>query len=140
MFPMHNGPASHGVDPLVLATKLQPPGWRRLRLATAYALAGLRSVWRREAAFRQEAIAALALAPLAMWMDASPLERAALIAALLFVLVIELLNSALEAVVDLVSPQHHPLAAVAKDAGAAAVMLALVAAAATWALVLWPGY
>ena len=119
--------------------KVQPPGWQRLAAATGYAAAGLRVTWKREAAFRQEAVVAVLLAPVALLAPVSPIERAGLLGVLAMVLVVELLNSAIEAVVDLVSPQFHPMARIAKDAGAAAVMLALACAALTWAIVLWPG-
>ena len=76
------------------------------------------------------------LVPLALWLGESGVERALLVGVLLLVLVVELLNSALEAAVDRVSFEHHPLAKRAKDMGSAAVMLALFNAAAVWLLVL----
>lgn len=116
-------------------TKHQHAGLARLLPAARHAAVGLRATWLREAAFRQEVLIALPLAALACVADVTGMQRALLLASLLGVLVVELLNSAVEAVVDLVSPEHHPLAGIAKDAGAAAVMLALAAAALTWALV-----
>jgi diacylglycerol kinase (ATP) len=121
-----------------LTPKIAPNGLRRLLLAATYALRGLLAAWRREAAFRQELIIAAALLPVALSAAIAPLERIALIVALFAVLVIELLNTAIEAVVDLTSPARHPLAAVAKDAGAAAVLLSLLIAAGVWLTVFLP--
>ena len=115
------------------------PTWsshRRVWRAARYSLIGLRSVWQREAAFRQEVYGATLLAPVAFWTVWTTYERCALLLSLVFVLVVELLNSALEAVVDLVSPEPHPLAALGKDAGSAAVFLSLAIAATVWLSVL----
>ena len=116
----------------------KPPGssYRRVWRAARYSLIGLRSVWKREAAFRQEVYGAMLLAPLAFWNVRTTYERCALLVSLVFVLIVELSNSALEAVVDLVSPEPHPLAALAKDAGSAAVLLSLAIAATVWVSVL----
>lgn len=108
----------------------------RIVRAAGYSAAGLRAVWRREAAFRQEAIAAALLFPVALFVPATTFQQGLLVVSLLLVLVVELLNSAIEAVVDLVSPRHHPLAGIAKDAGSAAVLLALLIAAVVWVVVL----
>lgn len=118
--------------------KSQPSGWRRLLPAGRYACDGLRCTWRREAAFRQELVATAVLLPVALLARVSTLERVALLAVLALVLIVELLNTAVEAVVDLVSPGRHPLAGAAKDAGAAAVLLALLLAGGVWVAVLWP--
>jgi diacylglycerol kinase (ATP) len=96
------------------------------------------SAWRDEAAFRQELAACALLVPLALWLPVSPLERVMLIGSLGLVLVVELLNSAIEAVVDRIGIEHHALAKKAKDLGSAAVMLSLLLATTTWALLLWP--
>lgn len=108
----------------------------RLVRAAGYSVSGLRAVWRREAAFRQEACAAAVLLPLALILPAAAFQKGMLVVSLLLVLAVELLNSAIEAVVDLVSPQHHPLAGIAKDAGSAAVLISLLIAAVTWVVVL----
>ena len=121
-----------------LTPKTSPKGWRRLPLATCHALTGLRTTFRREAAFRQECLAAAVLAPVALIARITPLERAGLIATLLAVLIVELLNTGIEAIVDLVSPDHHRLAGIAKDTGAAAVLLALLLAGTVWLIVFWP--
>jgi diacylglycerol kinase (ATP) len=96
------------------------------------------AAWRDEAAFRQELAACALLVPLALWLPVAPLERVALIGSLVLVLVVELLNSAIEAAVDRVGVERHALAKKAKDLGSAAVMLSLTFAAITWAVLLWP--
>lgn len=111
-------------------------GWRRLWNALRYSRAGLWASWRHEAAFRQEVLLALVLIPLALWWGENGVERALLVASVVLVLIVELINSALEAVVDRISLEHHPLAGRAKDIGSAAVLLALLNSALVWALVL----
>jgi len=111
-------------------------GYRRVWRAAHYSFKGLRSVWKREAAFRQEIFTATLLMPVTFFAAVTKYERCALLLSLVFVLIVELLNSALEAVVDLSSPGLHPLAALAKDAGSAAVLLSLVSAAAIWVSIL----
>jgi len=113
-------------------------GIARLFRAIRYSVAGLRSAWREEAAFRQELILCAVLVPVAFWLPVSPFERLILIGSLVLVLVVELLNSAIEAVVDRVGVERHALSGQAKDLGSAAVMLALVLAGAAWLTVLWP--
>ena len=114
-------------------------GLTRLIKAFGYSRQGLAAAWRHEAAIRQEALASLVLLPLALWLGETGVERALLVASWLLVPVVELLNSALEAIVDKASPEHHELAGRAKDMGSAAVLLALLLAAAVWLLVLLPG-
>lgn len=111
-------------------------GLRRLIDATRYSLAGLAEAARHEAAFQQELILAAVLVPLGLWLGSGGVERALLVGSVLLVLVVELLNSALEAAVDRVSLEDHDLSKRAKDLGSAAVMLSLVNAAAVWLLVL----
>lgn len=111
-------------------------GLRRIRNAAQYSLDGLRAAYRHEDAFRQEIWLTLIAVPLALWLGDSAPERALLIASVLLVLIVELLNSAVEATVDRVSLERHELAKRAKDAGSAAVMVALLAAAVVWGLVL----
>lgn len=112
-------------------------GLRRIINAGGYSLLGLRTAWRSEAAFRQEVILVLILLPLALLLGANGVERALLISVCLVVLVAELLNSAIEAVVDRIGLEHHPLAGAAKDLGSAAVFIALVMVAMVWGLVLY---
>lgn len=111
-------------------------GLRRLLNAMGYTWDGLRAAFKHEDAFRQEVFLALLLIPLALYLGSSGVERALMIAAVLGVLMVELLNSAVEAAVDRISLEHHVLIKRAKDMGSAAVMIALVNAVAVWALVL----
>ena len=111
-------------------------GLRRLINATRYSLAGIAEAARHEDAFRQELLLAAVLVPLGLWLGHSGIERALLCGSVLLVLVVELLNSAVEATVDRISLENHQLAKRAKDLGSAAVMLALVATGLVWILVL----
>ena len=111
-------------------------GLRRVLNAAGYSWAGLAAAFRHEDAFRQEAFLALLLLPLALYLGETGIERALLIGSLLLVLIVELLNSAVEAAVDRISLEHHELIKRAMDMGSAAVMLALVNVAAVWGLVL----
>jgi len=111
-------------------------GLQRLINATRYSLAGLGEAVRRETAFQQELLLAALLVPCALWWGDDGTERALMIGSLALVLIVELVNSAIEATVDRVSLEAHPLAKRAKDLGSAAVMLALVNVALVWLLVL----
>jgi diacylglycerol kinase (ATP) len=112
-------------------------GLRRIWNAFQYSLAGLRAAFRHEDAFRQECILAAILLPVALLLPVPGTSKALLIACVLLVLVVELMNSAVEAVVDRVSLEHHRLAKRAKDIGSAAVLIALLNLAAVWALVIF---
>jgi diacylglycerol kinase (ATP) len=112
-------------------------GLRRLISALGYSLEGMASALRHEAAFRQEVLLAAVLVPAALLAPVTAPAKALMIASVLLVLIVELVNSALEAAVDLVSPERHRLAKRAKDIGSAAVLLSLVNLAAVWALVLF---
>ena len=107
-------------------------GLRRVAGATRNSLAGLAAALRNEAAFRQLALLALILVPLGYWLGKTGVERALLAGTALLPLMVELLNAAIEAVVDRISLERHPLAGRAKDLGSAAVMLAMFIAAAVW--------
>ena len=111
-------------------------GLRRLFNAVGYTWDGLRAAFKHEDEIRQEVFLALLLIPLALYLGETGVERALMIAAVLGVLMVELLNSALEAAVDRISLEHHLLIKRAKDMGSAAVMIALVNAVVVWALVL----
>ena len=111
-------------------------GLRRVWNALFYSIAGMRAAFAHEAAFRQEVMLAALLIPLALWLPANGLGKALMIGSVLLVLIVELLNSAVEAAVDRISLENHQLAKRAKDIGSAAVMLALVNVAIVWALVL----
>ncbi|MCV2216567.1 diacylglycerol kinase [Thauera sp. Sel9] len=111
-------------------------GLRRVWNAFHYSLDGLGAAWRHEDAFRQEALLTLLLIPLALWLGENAVERVLMIGSVLLVLIVELVNSAVEAAVDRISLEHHPLSKRAKDVGSAAVMIALINVAAVWGLVL----
>ena len=111
-------------------------GLARIWNAFGHSLAGLSAAYRHESAFRQEAWLALILIPAALFMPVGGLGKALMVASVLLVLMVELLNSAIEAVVDRVSLEHHELAKRAKDIGSAAVMISLVDVVVVWALVL----
>ena len=111
-------------------------GLTRILNATGYSLAGLRAAYRGEAAFRQLVWLNLVLLPLACLLDVSRVERVLLMLTPLLALVVELLNSAIEAVVDRISLNLHPLSKQAKDMGSAAQLLALLIIPLTWALIL----
>ena len=111
-------------------------GLRRLVDATRHSLAGLAEAVRHEHAFRQEAVLAAVLVPLGFFLGANSAERGLLVGSVLLVLVVELLNSAIEATVDRISLEDHPLAKRAKDLGSAAVMFSLAAMSAVWLLIL----
>ena len=108
----------------------------RVLRALRYSYAGLRAVFLREAAFRQELILAAALVPAAVWLGDDGVERALMIGSLLLVLIVELLNSAVETVVDRFGAELHDLSGRAKDIGSAAVLISLVNVPIVWALVL----
>jgi diacylglycerol kinase (ATP) len=114
-------------------------GVRRIIMAGKSSLAGLRAAVRHEAAFRQELLLVVLLLPAALLLGDSGVKRALLVGSLLLVLIVELLNSAVEAVVDRVGLEYHPLSGQAKDMGSAAVLLAILLAVAVWLLVLLPG-
>jgi len=111
-------------------------GLNRVLNAAGYSWAGLRAAFKHEDAFRQEVFLALLLIPLALYLGKTGIERALMIAAVLGVLIVELLNSAVEAAVDRISLEHHQLIKRAKDMGSAAVMIALVNVMVVWTLVL----
>ncbi len=108
----------------------------RIVRAGSYSFSGLRAAIRKEAAFRQEVILAAVLAPLGAWLGRTGIERLLLIGSLVLVLIVELLNSAVEATVDRIGKKHHKLSGRAKDMGSAAVYLSILLAILTWALVL----
>ncbi|MGH8806808.1 MAG: diacylglycerol kinase [Noviherbaspirillum sp.] len=113
-------------------------GVKRIYAAFLYSIQGFRTAWKSEHAFRQELMLALPAAIVALLLPVSAFKKLALIAVLALVLIVELINSAIEAVVDRVSLESHPLSKNAKDLGSAAVFLALSLAVATWVVALWP--
>ena len=111
-------------------------GLRRLWNALGYSLAGFRAAYKHEDAFRQELHLTVILIPLALWLPASHIGKALMIGSVLLVIMIELLNSAIEATVDRISLDNHDLAKRAKDIGSAAVLVSLINVVIIWGLVL----
>ena len=113
-------------------------GFGRVLKATGYSIKGFRHALRHEAAFRQELALAAILTPVAIWLARDRWELLAMVAPMLLVLIVELLNSAIEALADEISTGHRDLLGRAKDLGSAAVFIALALVGLCWALVLWP--
>lgn len=116
--------------------KHKPRGLGRVLLAVGASLRGLAGAYREEAAFRQELAFAALVIPLGLWLGHTGIERALLIAPVLLILIVELLNSAIEATVDRIGFERHALAGLAKDIGSAAVLMSFVLLIAVWLLVL----
>lgn len=113
-------------------------GLIRIVKAAGYSWKGIRAAWKNEAAFRQEGIVAIAAIALACWLDVDPITRVLLIGSVILVMIVEIMNSAIEAVVDRIGPEFHELSGRAKDMGSAAVLLAILLALVTWGTLLWP--
>ncbi len=113
-------------------------GIKRIIFAAGYSISGLKAAFQHEAAFRQELLLAVILIPLACWLDVTPQQRMMMIAVLILVLIVELLNSAIEAIVDRIGPEQHELSGRAKDIGSAAVFLTLGLTVYVWVAALWP--
>ena len=111
-------------------------GIKRIINATGYSWLGLKAAYKHESAFRQEFWSAVVLIPLGLYLGQDWTDKAALVCSILFVLVVELLNSGIEAVVDRIGDEPHKLSGRAKDMGSAAVLIALIIAALVWASVL----
>lgn len=109
---------------------------RHMVRSTVYSLKGLQVVARQETAFRQELLVLVIVLPLAIWLGRTGVERALLIGSWMLVLVVEMLNSSIETIVNRISMEHHELSGVAKDLGSAAVFSAIVVAMVVWLLVL----
>ncbi len=116
-------------------SKLSKVGIARIIDATGYSWSGLRAAFKHEAAFRQELCLFVVLIPVAFWLGDSGIERALMVGSLLLVLIVELVNSAIEAVVDRFGGELHELSGRAKDIGSAAVMIALLNVVVVWLLV-----
>jgi diacylglycerol kinase (ATP) len=114
----------------------KPTGLRRLWLALGNTGRGLQNAWREEAAFRQELALAALVIPLGLWLGRNGIERFLLVSPMLLILVVELLNSAVEAAIDRIGLERHPLSGQAKDLGSAAVGVAFVILIVSWVLVL----
>ncbi|MBL8264583.1 MAG: diacylglycerol kinase [Xanthomonadaceae bacterium] len=109
----------------------------RILKATVWSLQGLRAAWLHESSFRLEVYLLVVLAPLACWLVDGPIERALMIGSCLLVLAAELLNSAIEAVIERYGPEFHELAGRAKDMGSAAVFVLMMNVLLVWGLILW---
>ncbi|MBD9367276.1 diacylglycerol kinase [Xanthomonas sp. XNM01] len=110
----------------------------RILKATQWSLQGLHAAWLHESSFRLEVYLFVVLAPLGLWLGQGGVERALLVGSLLLVLAVELLNSAIEAVIERYGPEHHELAGRAKDMGSAAVFVMMVNVVMCWGLILGP--
>jgi diacylglycerol kinase (ATP) len=121
---------------VVLRDGQRPTGLRRLWLATLNSLRGLKHCYQSEAAFRQEVWAACLLLPAALWLGRNGIERALLAGSVVLVMIVELLNTGIEVVVDRISVERHHLSKFAKDLGSSAVLFALLLAALTWGVVI----
>lgn len=117
--------------------KINGTGLARLKRALSCSSAGISAAWTNEEAFRQELCAAVVLIPLACWLGDNGVERALLVGSLLLVILVELVNTAVEVVVDRIGLDRHTLSGLAKDLGSAAVSVALLHAAVIWLLVLF---
>jgi len=115
-------------------------GLKRIFRATGFSMQGLRLAWVHEAAFRQELMLAIIMLPIALLVDITTIERLFLILTLFIVLIVELLNSAIEAVVDRIGDEIHPLSGQAKDVASAAVFMSLALCGITWAVILGSRY
>lgn len=123
-------------DSIDLSPHKSKTGLKRIFNALHYSIDGFKAAYQHEHAFRQELFLALILIPLALYVEPGMIGRALMIASVLLVLMVELLNSAIEAAVDRISLENHHLIKRAKDMGSAAVLLALLNVAVTWLLVL----
>jgi diacylglycerol kinase (ATP) len=117
--------------------KLPATGFNRILNAFTYSMSGLRACLANEAAFRQEVFVSILMIPAAFWLGATATQRILLIGSLLLVLIVELLNSAIEAIVDRIGTDRHELSGLAKDLGSAAVLVSLATVGLTWGMIAW---
>ncbi|MDG3086655.1 diacylglycerol kinase [Vibrio hannami] len=115
-------------------------GFKRLINASIYSSQGLAAAFKNEAAFRQEVLAAIVMLPLAFWLDIDSTHRMLMVSSVLLVMIVELLNTAVESVVDRIGPEFHELAGRAKDTGSAAVLIAMLLAGYVWCEALYSAY
>jgi diacylglycerol kinase (ATP) len=119
-----------------LGDRFKPTGFTRMFRAFGASMKGLAGAFREEAAFRQELALAVVVIPLGLWLGRNGIERALLIVPMFVVLIVELINSAIEATVDRIGLERHKLSGLAKDIGSAAVLMSLALLAVVWVLVL----
>ena len=110
---------------------------KRLTKATRFSMQGIVYAFKNEAAFRTDVIIALVLLPIALLLEVTTVERVLLVGSVLLLLIVELLNTAVEAAIDRISRGHHPLSGIAKDMGSAAVLFSLIFGAFTWGTILF---
>ncbi|WP_340611931.1 diacylglycerol kinase [Xenorhabdus bharatensis] len=115
----------------------QSTGLTRIIKAAGYSVKGIKAAWKNEAAFRQEAVLTILATILAFSFDFGMFERLFLISSVMLVLIVEMLNSAIEAVVDRIGSEYHELSGRAKDMGSAAVFLAMILALFIWVIIVW---
>jgi diacylglycerol kinase (ATP) len=115
-------------------------GIARLVAAFSYSMQGLIAAFKNEAAFRQECLLLLAAVTVAVQLDVTPSAQVLMVGSVVLVMIVELLNSAIEAVVDRIGSEHHALAGRAKDMGSAAVLVSLLLAAFVWIALIWAGW
>ncbi|WP_312457632.1 diacylglycerol kinase [Pseudescherichia sp.] len=115
-------------------------GLTRIIKAAGYSWKGVRAAWLNEAAFRQESVAVILAIVVACWLDVDAITRVLLIGSVVLVMIVEILNSAIEAVVDRIGTDFHELSGRAKDMGSAAVLMSILLALATWGILLWSYY
>lgn len=118
--------------------KNESTGLTRIVKAAGFSLKGLSAAWKNEAAFRQEVIGVLPFIILSFFLDVTSIERILLVGVLVLVVIVELLNSAVECAIDRIGPEFHVLSGRAKDIGSAAVLLTIILAVFTWVSVFWP--
>lgn len=121
----------------ILMPKANKRGLSRLLAAAGFSIAGFSAAWRNEEAFRQEIALGLVLVPLALWLGQTMSQRVLLLGTWLLVIIVELLNSAIEAAIDRIGDDLHELSGQAKDMGSAAVLTSLILMVFTWAAVVW---
>ncbi len=131
---------SHHIASSTLMAGQNLKGLARIYAAFFNSLKGYKAGWKHEEAFRQEVYLLLAAFPLGLWLGQTGVERALLLGSILLVMIVELLNTGIEIVVDRISFEHHELSGRAKDVGSAAVLTALVLAGGVWGLILLPHY
>ncbi|GDX07235.1 diacylglycerol kinase [Buttiauxella sp. WJP83] len=112
-------------------------GFTRIIKAAGYSWKGLKAAWINEAAFRQEGVCAVIAIAIACYLDIDPITRILLIGSVVLVMIVEILNSAIESLVDRVGTDYHELSGRAKDMGSAAVLIAIILAVITWVTLLW---
>ena len=117
------------------ATNRRNRGIRRLIKAFWYSLAGFQAAWKNEDSFRQEVILAIFVIPLGLWLGITWTQKALLISVYLIIPLIELINTAIESLVDRMGPEHHPLSGRAKDLGSAAVFLSICITIIVWGII-----